>query len=108
MAVTSNVVPAFTAAYGFAPWQTGLTFIAGIIGSILGIWAGGQFGDLTADFLTKRNNGIREPEMRLPAICVSLITMPLALVLFGVGVEKQLHWICPTFGLALGTFSIMQ
>lgn len=101
VAVTSNVAPAFGAAYGFAAWQTGLCFFSAIIGSLIGIFVGGHMSDMVADYFTKRNGGIREPEMRLPAIAVSLITTPLALLLFGVGVQNQLHWICPTIGLGL-------
>jgi hypothetical protein len=101
VAVTSNVASAYKQAYSFEPWQVGLCFISAIIGSLLGIPAGGQLADITADWFTKRNGGIRVPEMRLPAMMLSLITTPLGLVLFGVGIEKQLHWMCPTIGLGL-------
>ncbi|GFP52577.1 MFS transporter cpaT [Trichoderma asperellum] len=99
---------AFNQTYGFASYQVGLCYIASIIGSLFGVPAGGHFGDKVADILTKRNNGIREPEMRLPAVMVSAITAPLALVLYGVGIQHQLHWICPTIGLGLLNFSITQ
>lgn len=101
VAVTSNVDPAFEQAYHFQPYQVGLCFISAIIGSLIGLPAGGHFGDMVADYLTKRNGGIREPEMRLPAIMLSAITSPLSLILFGVGIEHKLHWICPTIGLGL-------
>ncbi|KAK9421628.1 putative Major facilitator superfamily (MFS) profile domain-containing protein [Seiridium unicorne] len=108
VAVTSNVASAYSTAYGFEPWQIGLCFIAAIIGSLLGIPAGGQLADMTADWFTKRNGGIRVPEMRLPAMTLCLVTAPLSLILYGVGIEKQLHWICPTIGLGLLNFSISQ
>ncbi|OAA67507.1 MFS transporter [Cordyceps fumosorosea ARSEF 2679] len=108
VAVTSNVDPAFEEAYRFQPWQVGLCFFAAIIGSILGLPAGGKLGDLCADYLTRRNGGIREPEMRLPTIMISAITTPLALVLYGVGIQHHLSFICPTIGLALLNFSITQ
>ncbi|KAI1639471.1 major facilitator superfamily domain-containing protein [Biscogniauxia mediterranea] len=108
VAVTSNVASAYQEAYNFESWQVGLCFIAAIIGSIVGIPAGGKLGDLTADFFTKRNGGIRNPEMRLPAMILCLIAAPLALVLYGVGIEKRLHWICPTIGLGLLNFAITQ
>ncbi|KIE00041.1 MFS transporter, partial [Metarhizium majus ARSEF 297] len=108
VAVTSNVDPAFEQTYHFEPYQVGLCFISAIIGSLLGIPAGGLFGDIVADHLTKRNGGIREPEMRLPAVTLSVLTSPLALVLYGVGIEHKLHWICPTIGLGLLNFSITQ
>jgi MFS family permease len=101
VAVTSNVDVAFQAAYGFKSWQVGLCFVAAIIGSLVGIPAGGQLGDKVADWFTRRNDGVRDPEMRLPAMLPSLITTPLALLLYGVGIQHQLHWICPTIGLGL-------
>ncbi|PMB69348.1 putative MFS-type transporter [Beauveria bassiana] len=108
VAVSSNVDPAFEEAYRFQPWQVGLCFFAAIIGSLLGLPAGGKLGDFCADYLTKRNGGIREPEMRLPTIMISAITAPLALVLYGVGIQHRLHFLCPTVGLALLNFSITQ
>lgn len=101
VAVTSNVDAAFLATYDFEAWQVGLCFISACIGSAVGIPAGGKLGDVVADYFTNKNGGIREPEMRLPAILPSLVTTPLALVLYGVGIQKQLHWICPTIGLGL-------
>lgn len=106
VAITSNVSVAFEGAYDFSAWQVGLCFVAACIGSAVGIPAGGHLGDIVADFFTRRNGGIREPEMRLPAIALSMITAPLAMILYGVGIEHKLHWICPTIGLGLGEFPL--
>ncbi|KAI6374364.1 hypothetical protein MCOR25_003153 [Pyricularia grisea] len=103
VAVTSNVDVAFEGTYNFESYQVGLCFISGVIGALIGIFAGGHLSDWVADVLTRRNGGVREPEMRLPAMIPPLITTPLALVLFGVGIEHKLHWICPTIGLGLRT-----
>lgn len=108
VAVTSNVASAYSTAYNMEPYKTGLCFIAAIIGALIGIFCGGGLGDKIADFFTKRNNGVREPEMRLPAMMFSLISTPLSLILYGVGIQYQLHWICPTIGLALLNFSVVQ
>jgi len=108
VAVTSNVASAYGMAYGFQSYQTGLCFFAAIIGALIGIFCGGHLGDMTADFFTKRNGGIREPEMRLPAMMFCLISTPLSLILYGVGIQNHLHWMCPTVGLALLNFSIVQ
>jgi len=108
VAITSNVSPAFEQAYGFEAWQSGLCFFAAIIGALLGIVLGGHFSDWVADYFTKRNGGIREPEFRLPAIMISVITGPLALVLYGVGIKNGLHWIVPTLGIGFINFSITQ
>lgn len=108
VAVTSNVDAAFNSTYNFESWQVGLCFISAIIGSMVGIPAGGQLGDFVADFFTKRNGGIREPEMRLPAMIPCFIATPLGLILYGVGIEHKLHWICPTIGLGLRKHLILS
>lgn len=108
VAITSNFATAFSTAYGFQPYQAGLCFISSILGSLIGIFFGGHFSDWVADYLTKRNGGVREPEMRLPAIMISVVTAPLALVLYGEGIGRDLHWMCATIGLGLLNFSIVQ
>ncbi|KAL4947829.1 major facilitator superfamily domain-containing protein, partial [Aspergillus filifer] len=108
VAVVSNFANAFSTAYGFAAWQSGLCFIAGMLGCFLGTFAGGPFSDWVADWFTKRNGGLREPEMRLPAIALSVVCAPLSLVLYGVGIERGWHWIVPTVGLGLLSFAITQ
>ncbi|KAJ4404912.1 hypothetical protein N0V91_005648 [Didymella pomorum] len=71
-------------AYGFKPWHSGLCFIAALIGAFIGIFVGGHFSDWIADRQTERNGDVREREMRLPAILVSVVIAPLALILYGV------------------------
>lgn len=105
-AITSNVASAFSTAYGFEAWQSGLCFVSAIIGCAFGIVLGGHFSDWVADYFTRRNNGIREPEMRLPAIMVGAITGPLALALYGCGIKYQMHWIVPTIGIGLSKSTI--
>ena len=52
--------------------------------------------------------GTREPEFRLPAMTIGLVTTPLALALYGAGIECEWHWIVPTVALGLLSFSIAQ
>ncbi|KAJ0416733.1 major facilitator superfamily domain-containing protein [Aspergillus carlsbadensis] len=108
VAVVSNFASAFSTTYGFEAWQSGLCFISGMVGCFLGTFAGGPFSDWVADYFTKRNGGIREPEMRLPAIVLSVVCAPLSLVLYGCGIANQWHWMVPTIGLGLLSFSITQ
>lgn len=100
VAISSNFASAFSDAYQFEAWQSGLCFIAAVLGALVGVFFGGRFSDYIADFLTRRNGGVREPEMRLPAMMICLVASPLALVLYGVGIGLRLHWIVPTLGLA--------
>ncbi|KIX08807.1 uncharacterized protein Z518_03464 [Rhinocladiella mackenziei CBS 650.93] len=106
--LSSNFTAAFQQAYGFEAWQSGLTFISTIVGSLMAIAAGGHFSDWMADKLTQRNNGVRVPEMRLPALIISLVTGPLACVLYGVGIAKRLHWMCAVIGIGLVNFTVVQ
>jgi hypothetical protein len=102
VAISANFSTAFSEIYGFETWQSGLTYISTIIGSLLAIFVGGHLTDYIADKLTLRNGGMRTPEMRLPALIVSLIVSPLACILYGVGFGMKLHWICAVFGIGLG------
>ncbi|KEF58759.1 uncharacterized protein A1O9_03602 [Exophiala aquamarina CBS 119918] len=79
-----------------------------MLGTLLGILGGGWLSDWVADFFTKRNGGVREPEMRLPAMTVALICSPLALVLYGCGIQYRWHWMVPTIDLGLLSFAIAQ
>jgi hypothetical protein len=101
VAITSNFAPAFALTYNFEAWQSGLCFISGIIGSLIGVFFGGHFSDFVANWFTQRNGGIREPEMRLPSILIAVVASPLGLVLYGVGIENKMHWMVPTLGLGL-------
>lgn len=105
VAISSNFASAFGATYGFAAWQSGLCFISALIGTLLGIYFGGKLSDQIADFLTRRNGGIREPEMRLPAMMIGLIASPLGLILYGVGINNHAPWIMPTLGLGFCQYS---
>ncbi|KAJ5675957.1 hypothetical protein N7462_008854 [Penicillium macrosclerotiorum] len=108
VAISSNIGSAFNTAYGFEPWQVGLCFIGNLLGCAFGIVLGGPFSDWIADYFTKRNGGIREPEMRLPAIILTIIASPLSLVLYGVGIQNKLHWMVPTLGLFFNAFAVVQ
>lgn len=108
VAISSNFASAFAETYNFKAWQSGLCFISGFIGTMLGIFFGGSVSDMVADFFTRRNDGIREPEMRLPAATIGLIASPLGLILYGVGIEDKMHWIVPTLGLGFLSFAIAQ
>ncbi|KAJ5690601.1 hypothetical protein N7462_004993 [Penicillium macrosclerotiorum] len=99
VAISSNYATAFTEVYEFSTWECGLTYVAVLIGALTGIYGGGWLSDKIADKLTQRQSGIREPEMRLPTIMISMILAPLALVLYGVGIHYSLHWMVPVLGL---------
>jgi hypothetical protein len=104
VAISSNFATVFSTYYNFAPYQSGLCFISGLVGAAIGIAMGGKLSDMVADFFTRRKRGLREPEMRLPAMVISLIAAPASLLLYGIGINDRLHWIVPTLGLGACEF----
>ncbi|CAG8090507.1 unnamed protein product [Penicillium salamii] len=107
VAVTTSSQNAFSKTYHWSVWQCGLAYIATIIGSLLSIFGSGWLSDTTADWLTRRNHGLREPEMRLPALILCSILCPLGITLYGLGIGHGLPWIVPVLGLALWAFGFL-
>ncbi|KAL4863375.1 hypothetical protein BDV12DRAFT_202151 [Aspergillus spectabilis] len=46
--------------------------------------------------------------MRLPAIALSVVCAPLSLLLYGCNIANGWHWMVPTSGLELLSFTITQ
>lgn len=76
--------------YNFSPTSIGLTNFAILIGALIGLSTAGPLSDGIAARLTRRNNGIREPEMRL----ISMIPYVFIMLLgnFVVAFGFQYHW----------------
>jgi MFS family permease len=87
--------------YHFTVWQVGVVWIASIIGNLLGMPFGGYFSDWVANRATLKNGGIREPEMRLPAVSVAMVCYPGSLLLYGLGLHYRTHYMVPILGLFL-------
>jgi hypothetical protein len=97
----TTAATAFSEVYHFTVWQVGLVWIGGIVGNMLGIPFGGYFSDWVANRATSKNGGVREPEMRLPAVSIAMVTYPASLLLYGLGINYKAHWIVPTLGIFL-------
>ena len=76
--------------YNFSPTSIGLMNFAILIGALIGLATAGPLSDGVAAWLTRRNHGIREPEMRL----LSMVPYVLIMVLgnFVVAFGFQYHW----------------
>ncbi|CEL11552.1 hypothetical protein ASPCAL14653 [Aspergillus calidoustus] len=95
---------ALSQVYHFTVWQVGVVWIASIIGNLLGMPFGGYFSDWVANRATLKNRGIREPEMRLPAVSVAMVCYPGSLLLYGLGLHYRTHYMVPILGLFLFSF----
>ena len=92
--------------YSFSPGIIGTFQIAGFFGAMIGYFAGGRLIDYLAIVNTRRHNGVREPEMRLPALLIPGICGPIGAIIMGLCFNSNTHWIGPAFGLALIGVSI--
>jgi MFS family permease len=92
--------------YLFTLGDTGSVSVASILGIAVGALAGGFVSDKIAQRATRRNNGIREPEHRLPALLPAAIAAPIGCIIFGATFAHNTHWIGPCFGLFFINFGI--
>lgn len=80
-----------------APWDfssqsVGFTNFAILVGALAGLLTSGPLSDWVADYLTKRNNGVRKPEMRLVTMVPYVLIMILGSVVTAVGYDRQWKW----------------
>jgi hypothetical protein len=78
--------------YNFSSAKIGFFNFAILIGAFIGLFTAGPLSDAVAARLTKRNKGIREPEMRLLAMIPYVILMVIGNVIVAVGYEHTWDW----------------
>ncbi|KAK4946506.1 hypothetical protein LTR10_014358 [Elasticomyces elasticus] len=103
-----NVILALTIAQLFAPppylfnsGAQGLIFIAPATGSLIATYLCGPLADQLATFYTRRNGGIREPEMRLPVAFMAAFFTFTGVAIAGPCYAHETHWIGPIFGFGV-------
>ncbi|KAL7809442.1 MFS general substrate transporter [Trichoderma gracile] len=78
--------------YNFTTQQVGFTNFAIFAGSMIGLLTSGPLSDWVANYFTKRNRGIREPEMRLITMLPYTLGMIIGLVVVAVGYTRMWSW----------------
>ncbi|KAL4811665.1 major facilitator superfamily domain-containing protein [Aspergillus spinulosporus] len=78
--------------YGFSPSSVGYSNFAFVAGGLVGLATAGPFSDWIAARAATRNSGIREAEMRLPALIPYFITTVVGVVIGGIGYDRQWDW----------------
>ena len=83
--------------------ETGYMYTGAFIGALLGFILAGLISDSSVKFLTKRNNGIYEPEFRLLLVIPQLIFGCAGLYGFGITANNTFKygWFWPDFFFAL-------
>lgn len=70
----------------------GLYNIAILVGAFIGLFTAGPLSDWVSDRATRKNNGVREPEMRLPAMIPYVIIMIIGNVVVACGYNYHWNW----------------
>lgn len=92
--------------YNFQLYSIGLLAIAGFIGSVVAMFFGGRLIDIVANRMTSKNHGRREPEYRLPAMILPSLIGPMGILIFGVCVARETHWVGAAFGYGMQGFGL--
>lgn len=87
--------------YNFSPYQVGLMSIPRMIGVTIGALIVGPLSDWWVVFLSRRRNGIFEPEMRLWCMIPFLPFVIAGALLFAIGLSDHQSWPVIAVGLAL-------
>lgn len=78
--------------YLFSSEAVGFFNFAILVGALIGLCTAGPLSDFIAARLTKRNNGVREPEMRLLAMVPYVFVMILGNIIVALGYQYQWDW----------------
>ena len=78
--------------YNFSPQSVGFMNFASLAGALIGLLTAGPLSDWVSAKLTRRNRGIREPEMRLAAMVPYVVIMILGNFVMGFGLESHWNW----------------
>ncbi|KAF2642880.1 MFS transporter-like protein [Massarina eburnea CBS 473.64] len=78
--------------YNLKPQSIGFMNFAILVGALIGLATAGPLSDWVSTRSTRRNNGIREPEMRLPAMIPYIVIMYLGNIVVAVGWERHWPW----------------
>lgn len=77
----TSLTPVFIKTYGWTPELTGLAYLGIGAGNAIGVTIVARTSDATVVRLTKKNNGVYQPEMRLPLCLYFGLLIPLAFFL---------------------------
>jgi MFS family permease len=78
--------------YNMKPMTVGFTNFAVMVGAFIGLFTAGPLSDWVSARSTRKNNGVREPEMRLPAMIPYVIIMLIGNVVVAIGYERKWPW----------------
>jgi len=105
--VFTTIPTIFKDQYKFSPEISGLAYIGIGVGFMGGLVTVAKISDPTVVRLTRANNGVFEPEMRLPACIFFACFVPITFFWYGWSAYYEVHWIVPIIGLVPLGFGVM-
>ena len=78
--------------YNFSSQSIGFMNFALLIGALIGLLTNGRLSDWIAARATKKNRGVREPEMRLPTLIPYVIIMLIGNFVVAFGYQQKWDW----------------
>ena len=92
--------------YLYSSEVIGFMNFAILVGMLIGLFTAGPLSDWVSMWFTKRNKGIREPEMRLPTMIPYVLIMMLGNFIVAFGMQNKWSWkvSCSLYICRLQTF----
>ncbi|KAI0123394.1 major facilitator superfamily transporter [Xylariales sp. AK1849] len=87
--------------YGQSVAQSGLHYIALVVGYTIAAQVGGRVMDRLWKHLKARYGEDSAPEYRVPLMVPGAVLIPLGLFMYGWAAERQFHWIVPDIGIGI-------
>ena len=78
--------------YEFGSQSIGFLNFASLVGALLSLVSAGPAADWISMYFTRRNSGIREPEMRLPTMLAYIPIMLLGNFVMAFGLQQHWDW----------------
>ncbi|ORY24554.1 major facilitator superfamily domain-containing protein [Naematelia encephala] len=78
--------------YSFSTGRVGYANFAFVVGGLVGLASAGPLSDYLADRATRKNNGVREAEFRLPALIPFCILTAIGIIVGGLGYDRLWSW----------------
>ncbi|KAH6604059.1 mfs multidrug transporter [Trichoderma cornu-damae] len=110
----TTVTHVFQNVHHWSEQISGLSYIGLGVGFVVGQVTFGLLSDRILVLLKARNNGVFEPEMRLPLTIPFSLFVPTSFFWYGWSVQAHCHWIVPIIGLfpfafgLIGIFGTLQ
>ncbi|KDN41785.1 MFS general substrate transporter [Tilletiaria anomala UBC 951] len=84
-----------------------LNYFSLAVGFSLGGQIGGRLVDRIYRYFKEQNDGVGQPEFKLPLMMATSCILPVGILLYGWSAEYAVHWIVPNIGSALFGFGLM-